>query len=83
MADFDIPISIIIPVYNTEQYIQRCLDCIISQTMPYFECIIVNDCSSDTSSLICDDYAQRDNRIKVIHNQEPRSKLLGMFHQER
>ena len=60
-------ISIIIPVYNAEKYIHRCIDSVISQTFTDFECILIDDCSSDGSPKICDDYAKRDKRIKVIH----------------
>jgi glycosyltransferase involved in cell wall biosynthesis len=60
-------ISIIIPVYNLEQYIKRCLDSILTQTFQDFEVIIVNDGSTDNSGSICDEYAQRDNRVRVIH----------------
>ena len=59
--------SILIPVYNVEQYLPRCLDSILSQTFTNFECIIINDCSPDKSSDICDNYALKDLRIKVFH----------------
>ena len=61
-------ISIIVPVYNVEQYLHQCLDSILVQTFTDFECILVNDCSSDSSSKICDEYAGKDERIKVMHN---------------
>jgi len=63
-------ISIIIPVYKVEQYLQRCLNSIISQTFTDYECILVDDCSPDNCPLICDDYAKQDTRIKVIHNMQ-------------
>lgn len=62
-------ISIIVPVYNVEQYISKCLDSILSQTYKNIEIIIINDGSTDTSGAICDAYAQRDMRIKVIHQE--------------
>ena len=60
-------ISIIIPVYNVQQYLSRCIDSVLRQTYPHFELILVNDGSPDESPQICDDYAKRDGRIKVIH----------------
>lgn len=60
-------ISIIIPVYNIEKYIEKCLDSILDQTYEDFEVIIVDDGSTDSSGQICDSYARTDNRIKVIH----------------
>lgn len=62
-------ISIIIPVYNTASQLHRCLNSVISQTYQDFECIIVDDGSSDQSPIICDQYAQKDPRIYVIHKQ--------------
>lgn len=59
--------SIIIPVYNAENYLRRCLDSVASQTCPDFECILVDDGSSDDSPRICDEYAARDGRFRVIH----------------
>lgn len=61
-------ISIIIPIYNTEKYLRRCLDSIVAQTYKDFECILVDDGSTDDSSKICDEYATKDNRLKVFHN---------------
>lgn len=60
-------ISIIIPVYNIEQQLRRCLDSIIVQTYKAFECILIDDGSIDNSGHICDEYAQKDNRFHVIH----------------
>ena len=60
-------ISIIIPVYNVEQYLPKCLDSILAQTYKNLEIILVNDGSQDNSGKICDDYAKKDTRIKVIH----------------
>jgi len=59
--------SIIVPVYNTEKYLHRCIDSIISQTFSDWELILVDDGSTDNSPGICDEYAQKDSRIKVIH----------------
>lgn len=60
-------ISIIIPVYNVESYIRKCLDSVISQTYSNIEIILVDDGSQDSSCQICDEYAKIDARIKVIH----------------
>jgi len=60
-------ISVIIPVYNVEQYLHRCLDSLIAQTYGNIELIIINDGSTDGSGRICDEYAVKDSRIRVIH----------------
>ena len=60
-------ISVIVPIYNAENYLHRCLDSILAQTLTDFELILVNDGSTDCSGKICDEYALKDNRIKVIH----------------
>lgn len=62
-------ISVIVPVYNVEQYLSRCLDSIINQTYRNFEVILVDDGSPDKCPEICDYYALQDNRIKVIHKE--------------
>lgn len=62
-------ISIIVPVYNAEKYITRCIDSILAQSFEDFECILIDDGSPDNSSLICDDYVKRDSRLKVIHQE--------------
>jgi glycosyltransferase involved in cell wall biosynthesis len=63
-------ISIIIPVYNVEQYLRRCLDSVISQTFADFECILIDDASPDSCPAICDEYADKDDRIKVVHKKQ-------------
>jgi glycosyltransferase involved in cell wall biosynthesis len=60
-------ISIIVPVYNVERHLRKCLDSIIEQTFNDFECILIDDESYDDCPAICDEYASRDNRIIVIH----------------
>ena len=60
-------ISVIVPVYNVEKYLNRCVDSIINQTYSNLEIILINDGSTDTSGKICDEYKKRDNRIHVIH----------------
>ncbi len=60
-------ISIIVPIYNVERYLPRCLDSIIEQTYPNIEIMLVDDGSPDNSGVICDKYAQHDERIRVFH----------------
>ena len=60
-------VSVIIPVYNVEKYIGKCLDSIIAQTYKDFEIIIVDDGTKDRSGVICDEYARLDSRIRVFH----------------
>lgn len=66
--DNKINISVIIPVYNVEKYLSKCLDSIINQTYSNFEVILIDDGSTDNSSNICDKYSKKDKRIKAIHN---------------
>jgi glycosyltransferase involved in cell wall biosynthesis len=56
-------VSIIVPVYNTEEYLDRCINSIISQTYPNLQIILVDDGSADGSGGVCDKYAAMDNRI--------------------
>lgn len=62
-------ISIIVPVYNVERYLSRCIDSILSQTYSDFELLLINDGSSDSSGIICDRYARQDERIRVFHKE--------------
>lgn len=62
-------ISIIIPVYNVEPYIRRCLDSVINQTYKNLEILCINDGSTDLSGKICNEYAAKDARIRVIHKE--------------
>lgn len=62
-------ISIIVPVYNAERYIHRCIKSILSQKISNFELILIDDGSLDNSGKICNEYAQKDCRIKVIHKE--------------
>ncbi len=59
--------SIIIPVYNTEKELPRCVDSVLSQRFEDFELILVDDGSKDSSGAICDAYAAQDRRVSVIH----------------
>lgn len=60
-------LSIIVPVYNVEKYLEQCIDSIIGQTYKNLEIILVDDGSTDFSGLICDNYQKKDGRIRVIH----------------
>lgn len=62
-------VSVIVPIYNVDMYLKRCIDSIINQIFTNIEIILVNDGSLDTSPQICDDYARLDSRIKVIHKE--------------
>jgi len=59
-------VSIIVPVYNVEDYLEQCIDSIVNQTYSKLEIILINDGSCDNSSLICEDFAKKDPRIKYI-----------------
>ena len=60
-------LSIIVPVYNVEKYLSRCVDSILNQTFTDFELILVDDGSPDKCPKICDGYAAKDGRVKVMH----------------
>lgn len=60
-------ISVIVPVYKVEQYLHRCVDSILAQTYTNLEIILIDDGSPDRSGAICDEYAAKDSRIRVIH----------------
>lgn len=67
-------ISVIVPVYNTEKYLVTCLNSLLAQTYPNLEILLIDDASTDQSGQVCEDYAARDRRLKVIHfpkNQGP------------
>lgn len=66
-------VSVIVPVYNAETYLSECVDSILNQTIEDIECILVDDGSTDGSPAICDAYAARDSRVKVIHKQNGRA----------
>ena len=62
-------ISIIVPVYNTEKYLRHCLDSILNQSFQDFELLLVDDGSKDRSGKICDEYAEKDKRVSVWHQE--------------
>src|SRR5574344_2014986 len=66
----NIKISVIIPVYNAENFLRRCLDSVVKQTLKDIEIICVDDCSTDTSYSILQEYADMDKRIKLYKTEE-------------
>jgi len=68
-ADSQPLISVIVPVYNTAEYLGRCIDSILAQTYCKLEILLINDGSTDSSDAICNEYAQQDSRVKVIHKE--------------
>lgn len=60
-------ISVIVPVYNVEKYLKKCIDSVLSQSYGHFELLLIDDGSTDSSGKICDEYGHRDPRIKVVH----------------
>lgn len=60
-------ISVIVPVYKVEPYLRKCVDSILAQTYTRLEIFLVDDGSPDNCGKICDEYAQKDSRIRVIH----------------
>ena len=69
MGDKNKKVSIIVPVYNVEKYLQRCIESILTQTETDLELLLIDDGSKDKSGLICDEYAQKDERVNVIHKE--------------
>ena len=69
----DPKVSIIVPIYNVELYLPRCIDSVLAQTFTDFELILVDDGSPDRCGLICDEYAEKDNRIRVIHQENQKA----------
>lgn len=65
----DTKVSVIIPVYNVEPYIRQCLDSVVNQTYRNLEIILIDDGSPDNCGVICDEYAAKDERIRVIHKE--------------
>ncbi len=76
-------VSVIVPVYKAEKYLHRCIDSILAQTFGDFELLLIDDGSPDKSGIICDEYAQRDTRIRVCHKPNggvSSARNLGLDH---
>jgi len=71
-------VSIVIPVYNEEKYLSQCIESVLSQSYNHWECIIVNNCSTDSSFEIAKSYEKRDSRIRVLNNDKFLSQLQNM-----
>lgn len=70
-------VTFIIPVYNVEAYLRECLDSVLSQTSPHWQCIIVDDCSTDSSSKIIEEYLNTDRRFSLISHTENRRQAAA------
>lgn len=74
-------VSVIVPVYNTEKYLNKCIDSILAQTFTDFELLLIDDGSTDNSGKICEEYAEKDKRVKVFHKENggvSRARNLGI-----
>lgn len=72
-------ISVIIPVYKVETYLEKCIVSIVEQTYKALEIILVDDGSPDRCGLICDEWGKKDNRIKIIHKKMVGCQKLGIM----
>ncbi len=78
-------VSVIVPIYNVQDYLRQCLDSVIGQTFSDYELILVDDGSTDGSGLICDEYDNKDKRVKVIHQENaglPAARKVGIEHSQ-
>ena len=62
-------LSIIIPVFNVEEYLPKCIESVVNQTYDNLEILLINDGSTDNSGVICDNFAHKDERVKVVHKE--------------
>ena len=60
-------VSVIVPVFNVEKYLKQCIESILSQTYRNLEILLIDDGSTDSSGIICDQYGEKDQRVKVVH----------------
>jgi glycosyltransferase involved in cell wall biosynthesis len=70
-------VSIVIPVYKAERYLRKCVESVLAQTFTDFECILVDDKSPDSSGAICEEYAAKDDRVRVIRNRSNQGASLA------
>lgn len=76
-----VDVSIVVPVYNAEPYLQQCVDSLLNQTLKEIEIILVDDGSKDTSGTICDSYSRSDRRVRVIHQKnqgQTKARIAGI-----
>jgi len=71
-------ISVVIPVFNAERYLKRCVDSVLDQFYSLIEVVLVDDGSVDDSGLLCDGYAQKDNRVRVIHQENKGASIARL-----
>lgn len=69
-------VSVIVPIYNVEKYLDECMDSLLYQTLKDIEIILVDDESPDNCPKMCDEYANKDKRVKVVHKKMVDSALL-------
>lgn len=65
----NVKVSIIVPIYNVEKYLDRCMQSLLNQTLKEIEIVLVDDGSPDNCPKMCDEYAKKDSRVKVVHKQ--------------
>lgn len=87
MKENNILVSVVLPVYNVEKYLPKCLDTVINQSYKNLEILLVDDGATDSSGNICEQYAKKDNRIKVLHKKngglsDARNYALDYIHGE-
>lgn len=76
-------VSIIVPVYNAEKFLNRCIDSVLAQSFTDWELLLIDDGSKDASGKICDEYVTKDSRIRVFHKKNggvSSARNLGLDH---
>ena len=74
-----IKVSVVVPVYNVEPFLRQCIDSLLNQTIENIEIILINDCSTDNSGAVCDEYAANDPRVRIIHNNHNLGQGLSRY----
>ena len=76
-------VSVIVPVYNVENYLKKCLDSIINQSYTNLEILLIDDGSTDASGELCEKYAEKDSRVKIFHKENgglSSARNMGLEH---